>query len=173
MPRGGKRPGSGRKGNGELAAKEKSGAAKKPDPLIALSVRKRLYLESLVTGKTKLQSALDAGYAESVAKTAKEHIETPDVQAAFAALIQSVIPAEKIVARIAEGLDAMETKVFSFQGMIFDKEEFVSWTERREYLKLATEYGGYFVEPEKKVALRGTLTLEQLVCGDTTGSTEE
>jgi hypothetical protein len=91
------------------------------------------------------QSALDAGYAESVARTAKEHIETPDVQKAFAALIQSVIPAEKIVARIAEGLDAMETKVFSFQGMIFDQTDMIAWSERREYAKLAAEYGQYFV----------------------------
>lgn len=149
MPRGGKRPGAGRKG-----------AAKKPDPLATLSARKRIYLESLVTGKTKRQSALDAGYAETVARTAKEHIETPDVRKAFAALIQSVIPAEKIVARIAEGLDAMETKIYAFQGMISDQQELVAWSERREYAQLAAEWGGYFVPAEQSVALTGTLGVQ-------------
>lgn len=158
MPRGGKRPGSGRKATAKKA--------EKPDPLEALSARKRIYLQSLVNGKTKRQAALDAGYAESVAKTAKEHIETPDVQKAFAALIQSVIPAEKIVARIAEGLDAMETKVFSFQGMIFDQTDMIAWTERREYAKLAAEYGSYFVTSPQKIQHSGKVTLEGLVCGE-------
>jgi DNA-binding CsgD family transcriptional regulator len=161
MPRGGKRPGSGRK-----AAPKKAERAAKPDPLIALSARKRIYLESLATGKTKRQSALDAGYAESVARTAKEHIETPDLRKAFATLIQSVIPAEKIVARIAEGLDAMETKVFSFQGTIFDQTDLIAWTERREYAKMAAEYGEYFVSSPQKMVHSGKVTLEALVCGE-------
>jgi hypothetical protein len=158
MPRGGKRPGSGRK-----PAPKKP---EKPDPLVALSARKRIYLESLSTGKSKRQSALDAGYAESVARTAKEHIETPDVQKAFAALIRSVIPAEKIVARIAEGLDAMETKVFSFQGMVFDEKDLIAWGERREYAKMAAEYGEYFVSLPQKIVHSGKVTLESLVCGE-------
>lgn len=161
MPRGGARPGSGRK-----PAPKKPAKPEKPDPLVALSARKRIYLESLVTGKTKRQAALDAGYAETVARTAKQHIETPDVQKAFAALIRSVIPAEKIVARLAEGLDAMETRIFSFQGMIFDSTEMIAWTERREYTKLAAEYGEYFVSSPQKIIHSGKVTLESLVCGE-------
>jgi hypothetical protein len=144
MPRGGKREGAGRKA-----------APKKDDPLKLLSARKRMYLEGLAKGKTKRQSALDAGYAESVAKNAKAHIETPDVRKAFSELIQQVIPAEKIVARIAEGLDAMETKVFSFQGMVFDQTDMIAWSERREYAKLAAEYGEYFMPVPQKVEHSG------------------
>lgn len=129
--RGGKRKGAGR-------------PKPKEDPLAQLSLRKRIYVEGLSQGKTKMQAALDAGYAESVAKTAKQHIETDDVREAFAQLIRATIPAEKIVGRIAEGLDAMETKLFSFQGLVFDREDMISWTERREYAKLAAEFGGYF-----------------------------
>jgi hypothetical protein len=156
MPRGGKRPGAGRKAS-----------PAKADPLKALSLRKRLYLKSRADGKTKFQSALDAGYAESVAKTAKEHIETPDVRTAFAALIQAVIPSEKIVARIAEGLDAMETKCYAFQGMVFDQVDMVAWTERREYAKMAAEYGEYFAPAAQKMEHSGKVTLEALVCGET------
>lgn len=167
MPRGGKRPGSGRKGSKAEAGSKKPAAAKKADPLALLSARKRMYLESLAEGKTKRQSALDAGYSESVARTAKEHIETEDVREAFAALIREKVPAEKIAARIAEGLDAMETKFYSFQGMVFDEKDVISWTERREYAKLAAEYGAYFV-PKQERKLSGHITLEELVCG--TGS---
>jgi hypothetical protein len=138
MPRGGKRKGAGRKAS-----------LKKLDVLAQLTLRKRLYLDGLAQGKTKQQSALDAGYAESTAKTAKAHIETADVQGAFAELIQAVIPSEKIVARIAEGLDATETKLYAFQGMIFDREDLIAWTERREYAKLAAEFGRYFVQTQK------------------------
>lgn len=173
MPRGGKRPGSGRKGNGEPAAAKKAAATKKADPLAALAARKRIYLESLVTGKTKRQSALDAGYSESVARTAKEHIETPDVREAFAELIRSVIPAEKIVARIAEGLDAMETKVFSFQGIIFDETELIAWTERREYAKMAAEYGRYFVPKQEISGPDGTPIQTQEVPCDLSALSDE
>jgi hypothetical protein len=164
MPRGGKRAGAGRKATNKATAK----AAAKLDALAEkLSLRHRLYLEGRSAGKSKFQSALDAGYAESVARTAKEHIETPDVQKAFAALIQAVIPAEKIVARIAEGLDAMETKVFQFQGMQMDSVDMIAWGERREYAKMAAEYGEYFVTSPQKIVHSGKVTLESLVCGET------
>lgn len=138
MGRGGKRKGAGRKAK-----------AKAANSLETLSVRKQLYLKSLAEGNTKKQAAEDAGYAESTARAAKAHIETEDVKAAFAELIRAVVPSEKIAARIAEGLDAVETKLYAFQGMIFDREELVAWTERREYAKLAAEYGGYFVATQK------------------------
>jgi hypothetical protein len=84
-----------------------------------------------------------------MARNAKARIETADVRDGFSELIQAVIPAEKIVARIAEGLDATETKLYAFQGMIFDREDLISWTERREYARLAAEMGRYFVPTQK------------------------
>lgn len=143
MPRGGKRDGAGRPR--EIKPDDK----KKGVSFEELSLRKQKYLSGRASGKTKYQAALDAGYAETTARTAKQHIETDDVREAFARLIQSVIPAEKVVARIAEGMDAIETKFYAFQGMVFDREDCVAWTERREYTKLAAEYGQYFVPTSK------------------------
>jgi hypothetical protein len=163
MPRGGKRAGAGRKATTKVAEKK---AAKLDLLAEKLSLRHRMYLEGRASGKTKFQSALDAGYAETTARNAKAHIETPDVQKAFAALVQAVIPAEKIVARIVEGLDAMETKVFQFQGMRMDSVEMIAWGERREYARMAAEYGEYFVSSPKKIILSGKVTLESLVCGE-------
>lgn len=147
MPRGGKRKGAGRK------------PKTKEDHLAALTARKRAYVAGLAQGKTKRQAALDAGYTESVARTAKAHIETEDVKQAFAELIQRIIPSEKIAARIAEGLDATYVKLFAFQGMVFDREEVIAWDERREYTKLAAEYGGYFV-PTQRQQIEGSLQLK-------------
>ena len=139
MPRGGARKGAGRKS-----------APKAADPLERLKARKRMYLEGLAEGKTKVQAALDAGYSESVARTAKQNIETEDVREAFAELIRSSIPAEKIAARIIDGLDATETKLYTYEGMIVDERQLIAWSERREYAKLAAEYGGYFVPTQKR-----------------------
>jgi uncharacterized membrane-anchored protein len=44
--------------------------------------RQRKYVEGRVRGKTKTQAALEAGYAKSVARNAKDRIETADVHAA-------------------------------------------------------------------------------------------
>ncbi len=41
-----------------------------------MTVKQTKYIEGLVQGKTKKQSALDAGYAESTANTACQNIES-------------------------------------------------------------------------------------------------
>jgi hypothetical protein len=141
MPRGGKRTGSGRKA-----------AAKKPDPLEKLDVRRRRYAEERSKGNNKFLSGVEAGFSENMAKNAKANIETKDFQAAFAELIRAVIPSEKIVTRIAEGMDATQTNLYSFQGEIFDERDLIAWKERREYTKLAAECGRYYTP---KVELTG------------------
>jgi len=108
-----------------------------------ISPRKRKYLNGLVNGKTKQQAALDAGYSPSTALSAKAHIETPEVRAAFAELIRERIPARRIAERISEGLDAMKTEFFQKDGVVVETRDVIAWSERRMYAELAAEYGKY------------------------------
>src|SRR5271154_6877690 len=108
-----------------------------------ISPRKRKYLNGLVNGKTKQQAALDAGYSPSTALSAKAHIETPEVRAAFAELVRERIPARRIAERISEGLDAMKTEFFQKDGVVVETRDVIAWSERRMYAELAAEYGEY------------------------------
>src|SRR5579862_1279092 len=83
-----------------------------------LPPKKQCYLEGRISGKSKRQAALAAGYSDSMASHATDKIETADVQRAFAALIRERIPPERITKAISEGLDAMETKFFSSEGEV-------------------------------------------------------
>ncbi len=95
-------------------------------------------------GKTKRAAKRYAQYAES---TSPSRIENQSVRAAFARLIKQAVPAHVMVRRIAEGVSAHETKFFQKEGVVTDQRDVVAWGERREYLKLAAEYGQY-VEPD-------------------------
>ena len=107
-----------------------------------LSVRQRLYIQGLARGLTKKQACLNAGYSETTARV-PSLIETPTVREAFARLIRRYIPAHKIIERIAEGLDATETKFFQKDGIVTDQVTVVDWPTRLAYCKVAAEYGGY------------------------------
>lgn len=136
------------------------------DSLNKLSPRKRKYVKALAQGKTKKAAALEAGYSESTADVAKSHIETPDVRQAFQEIIRKRIPAEKIAQRIDEGLDALETQVFSHvvgsklkgnEKVEVTKVDKIAWSERRQYAALAAVYGGYTDDAgdaEKQVEVR-------------------
>lgn len=67
----------------------------------------------------------------------------PDALSDLVALIRLHIPAEKIVKRINEGLDATETKFFQFQGEVQEQHDVISYGERRQYAALAAELGAY------------------------------
>jgi len=114
-----------------------------------LSQRKRKYIKGVAAGKTKRQAAIDAGYSEATAENAKAVIETPDVRAEFQRLIREAIPSGKIVQRLAEGVDAMETRFFQNKGAVVETRDVIAWSERRAYLELATEYGGYFIPKQE------------------------
>lgn len=135
---------------------------KKFDPLAALTPKKRHYVENRVQGKSKKAAALEAGYSLTMANNAGTKIETPEVQEAFSELIRKRIPAEKIIQRIEEGLDAEETKFFQFQGVVMDSKNVVSWSERRAYAELAAEYGLYH-QPKLDLEHSGGVTLLQSV----------
>jgi hypothetical protein len=102
------------------------------DPLGKLSLRQRKYVEGRARGKTKTQAALEAGYAKSVAQN-----ETADVHEAFARLIREGVPADTLVRLLRE------TRVFTFRGKVRDTLQVINFAERRAYIELVMEYGGY------------------------------
>ena len=132
MPRGGKRPGAGRRKRSQM-----------PTVLEKLPPRKQKYVAGVIEGKSRRRAALDAGYSDAVARHPAERIETADVREAFQVLMRRVAPAEKIVQRIAEGLDAVEVRTAVSEGKITDSKEFTDYEQRRKYAELAAELGGY------------------------------
>lgn len=104
-----------------------------------LNDRARKYIEGLAQGMTKLEAKRFAQYAET---TSSYTIETKDVKAAFAKLVRRACPAHKLSQKIAEGLEATETKFFQVKDQIIER-EVVNLAERRQYLKMAVEYGQY------------------------------
>lgn len=111
----------------------------------ALNQRKRKYLEGRTNGLTKTEAKRLAGYAES---TDPCKIENTSVKAAFSRLVRQYVPAHKLAARIAEGVDATKSVTVG-SGENLEQQEVTDFRERREYVKLAAEYGQY-VEPEAK-----------------------
>jgi hypothetical protein len=113
-----------------------------------LNQRKQKYIDGRSQGLSKREAKSLAGYAAS---TSTYSVENSSVKAALARLIKQAVPAHVMVRRIAEGVSAYETKFFQKEGIVTDQRDVVAWSERREYLKLAAEYGQY-VEPDAKVS---------------------
>ena len=109
-----------------------------------LPEKKQKYLKNRAKGMSKRQSALKAGYSESVAKSVNAHIETPDVKQAFREAIEKHAPYEKVARRVAEGLDAIETKFFQKDGFVMESKDVIAWSERRMYAELAAQMGDYW-----------------------------
>lgn len=109
-----------------------------------LSPKKQKYVKALANGASKHDAALEAGYAKSVANSVANNIETPDVREAFAELMRLKCPAEKIASRIAEGLDATESAIVVKESGEIVATDYVAWSERRHYARLAAEFGGYY-----------------------------
>lgn len=112
----------------------------------ALTTKQRLYAQVVAQGKTKAEAKRVAGYSATTSTTA---IESSSVKAAFSRLVRQYIPAHHLAKRIAEGLDATETKFFQMEGQVTDSRDVIAWGERHKYAKLAAEYGAY-VEPNEK-----------------------
>ena len=110
-----------------------------------LTPKQAKYLAGIVEGKTKKDAALAAGYAPSSALSVRQAVEKPNVRVAFAELIRATISQEKIAQRINEGLDAMETKFFQYEGIVTDTRDVINWAERRQYAQLAAEFGDLVV----------------------------
>lgn len=136
--------------------------------LTKLKPRQRKYVERRIQGQTKQDAALEAGYSKSVAQTGARDVEESEaVQNAFRLLVRKAIKPEKVVERLAEGLDAIETRTFTnvmgskqkgTDRIEITEKDYIAWTERRKYLELACEYGGY-VDPKLKVDHTGDVTV--------------
>lgn len=77
-------------------------------------------------------------------------IETVQLKAQFAKLARRFAPAHKIAQRLAEGMDATRPEVTESEAVVEGKKikqqtitELPDMKERREYIKLAAEWGGY------------------------------
>jgi hypothetical protein len=74
----------------------------------------------------------------------------PQVKAKAAERLAILIdPSLPLVAqRIKQGLYAMETKLFQKDGIVTDKRNLVSWSERREYAELAMKALGISISKD-------------------------
>jgi len=112
------------------------------------TVRQRKYVKGLVEGKSMTQAARDAGYSETTALNAKEKIESkPAVQNLFVQLMETAgITDEKLAQRLAEGLDAEETKFFQKDGIVMDSRDVIAYGERRAHLEIALKLKGHLTD---------------------------
>jgi len=128
-----------------------------------------MYIDALSRGMSK-RDALDyAGYSKN---SAAARIENQSVKSAIARVVRQRAPAHKIAARIAEGLDATETKFFQKDGKITDTAECVNYGERRAYAELAARLG-YEDEENKDTGGSIKLVIETIgFSGKITAKTE-
>jgi len=123
----------------------------------SVSALARKYVTGILSGKTKKQAALDAGYAPSTADNAKQKIERPAVRELFTDVLEKAgATDEKLAKRIAEGLDAT---VVARETKHASREVLIDFSERRETGELLTKLKGYLVQ---KLELRDK-TLEQIL----------
>jgi hypothetical protein len=117
----------------------------------AKSPKRRRFVKGLIEGKSMRRAALDAGFTQSMADKAGEKI-FPNARAEFQDELSKAVPIARLVARIAKGLDAKETKLASFEGSFEDSRDMIAWGERRHYAELAAKLLGFLVS---KVELTG------------------
>lgn len=125
---------------------------------VKLKPRQVKLLQGLVDGKSVRAAALEAGYSPNTAQHPADLLDTVAMREAMQRLLA---PAEKIAQRINEGLDAMETKFFQFQGEITETRNVIAWGERRMYADLAAELKG--MKPSQKIEHGGQITNKVIV----------
>ncbi len=126
--RGGKRKGAGRKPKGMLSNRADS----------KLTVKQKMFIAEKLKGASNTQAALTAGYSPATAVAAGRNIlDNKNVRSEFQRLFDQVVPNEKLVQRIGEGLDAEHTEFAKSEGKITDQVNTIAWSERRAYAELA------------------------------------
>src|SRR5262249_29865626 len=127
-------------GDGKAIVRKK--APRRLKKVEALSIKERRYLANRLTGKTKHDAAVDAGFSEAIAHNAKAKIEDrPHVRAALEEAVRGAVPISKFLRRLSEGLDATTVKAVAQDGQITDYVEVADYGERRGYLQLIAELG--------------------------------
>lgn len=103
------------------------------------------------------EAAARAGYGggEHRRKTVHSALKSPSVREAFQEALAKHpgLKREKILKRLAEGLDAKVTKPFAHEGRVIDEKEYVDYQTRGSYISLITKLGG--LEPPSKSELTG------------------
>lgn len=73
-----------------------------------MTFKQTQYINGLLEGKTKMQSALDAGYSKSTAITASENIESAIVLRSLEQKMEDAgITPEYLVGKLKDGLEAI------------------------------------------------------------------
>src|SRR5262245_31588431 len=95
-----------------------------------LTPKQKKYVVARSEGHSQTDSAAIAGYARSTNASHIERLES--VQDAFRSLLNLRVTDEKLADRIAEGLDATETKFFQKDGVVMDERSVADFAERRQ-----------------------------------------
>ncbi len=114
-----------------------------------LTPRQAKLLEGIAQLKSQRQAALAAGYSPATATHACRILEGANVRQEFQTLLRRSVDADKLGQRIAEGLDAMETKLVTYEGQITDRVDLVNWDARLAYIEIAAKYTGYHVDKQE------------------------
>jgi len=113
------------------------------NPLSKLNRRKQKYAIALANNpeKSKAQCLLDAGYSESISRN-PHLVETEDFKLAFQEIMRRKIPLTKVVRRIREGMDAVNTVFAQKDGVFTDSRDVINWAERRQYTNMYAQMSG-------------------------------
>lgn len=121
----------------------KKGKGKGLKKIDALSLKERRYLANRLQGKSKKDSAIDAGFSQSIAHNATVKIESrAHVRAALEEAVLKAVPVSKFLRRLEEGFDATTVKVATMDGQITDFIEVADYGERRQYMDMYRECAG-------------------------------
>ncbi len=137
-----------------------------------VSVRQRKFLAEKLNGKSSAEAARAAGYSESVARKADVRITgNAAVQEAFKQLLDRAgITDEKLARRLAEGIDAKETKFFAHEGRVISTRTVIDYGTRHRYLELVLKLKGHLINKHEVTA---QLSIAEILASSFGGSTEE
>lgn len=102
-----------------------------------MTIKQRKYVQGVVSGKSKKQSALDAGYAESTALTASQNIESDllwdEIEQAYK---QRGLTLASLVDQLKEGIQA-EMPAPNWQRFRDDVDWMPDYKVRLQYIVLS------------------------------------
>jgi hypothetical protein len=131
---------------------------------VILNPRKRRFLKGVLEGKSMRKSAIEAGYSQQMADTACRRI-MPSVREQFQAELAKRIPLGKLTRRLAEGLDAHETKLFAHEGKVIEERTVIDFGQRRFYIELTSKLMGLLnasEEEKEPTAINISLALQDI-----------
>lgn len=124
--------------------------------LNSLTPKQARYVKARVSGLSKKDAAIKAGYSPRSARNHTTAIESsPDVRAVFTDLIRRAVPPSKLADVIAQGLEAKTVEWGKLEGQFVDSREHVNWSERRQYAAMAAEYAGYIMHDQGPATVIG------------------